>query len=67
MIAFLKGNTGETTKAVQRALETARALDDVGGELRDLRAIANGLLLAGYSKMAPLASRIDPGVRRGTS
>src|SRR5882672_1334574 len=52
MIAFLKGNTGEATKAVQQALETARALGDVGGELRYLSAIANGLLLAGYSQMA---------------
>ena len=52
MIAFLKGNTGEATKSVQQALETARALGDVGGELRYLSAIANGLLLAGYSQMA---------------
>ena len=29
-----------------------RALGDVGGELRYLSAIANGLLLAGYSQMA---------------
>ena len=52
MIAFLKGNTGEATKSVQQALETARALGDVGGELRYLSAIGNGLLLAGYSQMA---------------
>jgi CHAT domain-containing protein len=52
MIAFLKGNTGEATKAVQHALETATALGDVGGQLRYLSAIANGLLLAGYSQMA---------------
>jgi tetratricopeptide (TPR) repeat protein len=52
MIAFIKGNTGEATKAVQQALETARALGDVGGELRYLSAIANGLLLAGYAQPA---------------
>ena len=52
MIAFLKGNTGEATKSVQQALETARAISDVGGELRYLSAIGNGMLLAGYSQMA---------------
>jgi len=31
MIAFLKGNTGEATKAVQQALEIARTFGDVGG------------------------------------
>ncbi|MGE3507257.1 MAG: CHAT domain-containing protein [Vicinamibacterales bacterium] len=53
MIAFLRGNTGEATKAVQQAMDTARKLGDVGGELRYLSAIGNGLLLAGY---APVAS-----------
>lgn len=52
MIAFLRGNTGEASKAVQQAMETARALGDVGGELRYLGAIGNGLLLAGYLQMA---------------
>ena len=52
MIAFLKGNTGEAGKLVQQALETAKILGDVGGELRYLSAIGNGLLLAGYSQMA---------------
>lgn len=52
MIAFLKGNTSEATKAVQQALETAKVLGDVGGELRYLSAIANGLLLAGYPQIA---------------
>src|SRR6202158_1634440 len=52
VMAFLKGNTGEATKSVQQALETARTLGDVGGELRYLSAIANGLLLAGFSQMA---------------
>jgi CHAT domain-containing protein len=52
MIAFLKGNTGEAAKSVQQALETAKAIGDVGGELRYLSAIANGLLLAGYSQVA---------------
>ena len=37
---------------VQQALETAKILGDVGGELRYLSAIGNGLLLAGYSQMA---------------
>lgn len=53
MIAFLRGNSGEATKAVQQAMDTARKLGDVGGELRYLSAIGNGLLLAGY---APVAS-----------
>jgi hypothetical protein len=52
MIAFLKGTTGEAAKSVQQALETARVLGDVGGELRYLSAIANGLLLAGNPQMA---------------
>lgn len=52
MIAFLRGNTGEATKAVQQALDTARKLGDVGGELRYLSAIGNGLLLAGYLPVA---------------
>lgn len=50
MIAFLRGNTGEATKAVQQAMDTARKLGDVGGELRYLSAIGNGLLLAGYAR-----------------
>lgn len=52
MIAFLRGNTGEATKAVQQAMDTARKLGDVGGELRYLSAIGNGLLLAGYAPIA---------------
>jgi tetratricopeptide (TPR) repeat protein len=52
MIAFIKGNTGEAGKSVQQALETAKALGDVGGELRYMSAIANGLVLAGYSQIA---------------
>lgn len=52
MIAFIRGNTGEATKAVQQAMDTARKLGDVGGELRYLSAIGNGLLLAGYAPIA---------------
>jgi len=52
MIAFLRGNTGEATKAVQQAMDTARKLGDVGGDLRYLSAIGNGLLLAGYAPIA---------------
>lgn len=52
MIAFLRGNTGEATKAVQQAMDSARKLGDVGGELRYLSAIGNGLLLAGYAPIA---------------
>ncbi len=52
MIAFIKGNTGQAGKSVQQALETAKALGDIGGELRYLSAIANGLLLAGYTQIA---------------
>jgi CHAT domain-containing protein/tetratricopeptide (TPR) repeat protein len=52
MVAFLRGNTGEATKAVQQALDTARKLGDIGGELRYLSAIGNGLVMAGYLPVA---------------
>ena len=52
MIAFIRGNTGEAKMAVQQAMDTARKLGDVGGELRYLSAIGNGLLLAGYPQIA---------------
>lgn len=52
MIAFLKGNTGEATTLVKGALESATRSGDVGGQLRYMGAIANGLLLAGYPPLA---------------
>ena len=52
MIAFLMGNTGEATTLVRNALETATKSGDVGGQLRYMGAVANGLLLAGYTPLA---------------
>ncbi|MEQ1870910.1 MAG: CHAT domain-containing protein [Vicinamibacterales bacterium] len=52
MIAFLTGDTGAATTAVQRAMDRAKQLGDVGGELRYMSAIANGILLAGYPPIA---------------
>jgi CHAT domain-containing protein/tetratricopeptide (TPR) repeat protein len=52
MIAFLKGDTGAATKAVQVAYDTATKLGDIGGQLRYLSSIANGILLAGYAPIA---------------
>lgn len=52
MIAFLKGDTGGATKAVQAAYDTATKSGDVGGQLRYLSSIANGILLAGYAPVA---------------
>jgi tetratricopeptide (TPR) repeat protein len=52
MIAFLKGNTGEAGTLVQQALQAAIQSGDVGGQLRYMGAIANGLLLAGYTQLA---------------
>jgi hypothetical protein len=52
MIAFLMGNTGEATTLVRGALETATKSGDIGGQLRYMGAIANGLLLAGYAPLA---------------
>ncbi|HUK34404.1 MAG TPA: hypothetical protein VLV86_10855, partial [Vicinamibacterales bacterium] len=52
MIAFLMGNTGGATTLVRGALETATRSGDVGGQLRYMGAIANGLLLAGYAPLA---------------
>ena len=49
IIAFLKGNTGEATKLVQQALQVATQSGDVGGQLRYMGTIANGLVLAGYT------------------
>jgi CHAT domain-containing protein len=52
MIAFLKGNTGEATTLVRGALETATQSGDVGGQLRYMGSVANGLFLAGYAPLA---------------
>jgi CHAT domain-containing protein len=52
MIAFLMGNTGEATTLVRGALETATQTGDIGGQLRYMGAVANGLLLAGYAPLA---------------
>ena len=52
MVAFLKGNTGEATKLVQQAYQTAEKTGDVGGQLRYMGTIAKGLRLAGYAPLA---------------
>jgi CHAT domain-containing protein/tetratricopeptide (TPR) repeat protein len=52
IIAFLKGNTGEATTLVQQALQVATKSGDVGGQLRYMGTIANGLVLAGYAPLA---------------
>ena len=52
IIAFLKGNTGEATRLVQQALTVATKTGDIGGQLRYMGTIANGLLLAGYTTQA---------------
>ncbi len=52
MVAFLKGNTGEAGTLIQQALQAATQSGDVGGQLRYMGAIANGLLSAGYPPVA---------------
>ena len=52
IVAFLKGNTGEATRLVQQAYQVAEKTGDVGGQLRYMGTIANGLLLAGYAPLA---------------
>ena len=52
MVAFLKGNTGEASKLVQQALQTSVQSGDIGGQLRYMGAIANGILLAGNAQLA---------------
>jgi CHAT domain-containing protein len=52
MISFLKGNTGEAGRSVEMALNTAAKTGDVGGQLRYMGAIANGLLSAGFPQPA---------------
>ena len=50
IVAFLKGNTGEATRLVQQAYQVAEKTGDVGGQLRYMGTIANGLLLAGFDR-----------------
>ena len=52
MVVFLKGNTGEATKLVQQAYQTAEKTGDIGGQLRYMGTIAEGLRLAGYAPLA---------------
>ena len=52
MVAFLKGNTGEATRLVQQAYQTAEKTKDIGGQLRYMGTIAEGLRLAGYAPLA---------------
>jgi hypothetical protein len=52
IVAFLKGNTGAATSLVQQAYQAAEKSGDVGGQLRYMGTIANGLLLAGYAPLA---------------
>jgi CHAT domain-containing protein len=52
MVAFLRGNTGEATKLVQQAYQTAEKTGDIGGQLRYMGTIAEGLRLAGYAPLA---------------
>lgn len=52
IVAFLKGNTGAATTLVQQAYQAAEKSGDVGGQLRYMGTIANGLLLAGYAPLA---------------
>jgi len=52
MVAFLRGNTGEATKLVQQAYQTAEETGDIGGQLRYMGTIAEGLRLAGYASLA---------------
>jgi CHAT domain-containing protein len=52
MVSFLKGNTGEATRLVQQAYQNAEKSGDVGGQLRYMGTIAEGLRLAGYAPLA---------------
>lgn len=52
MISFLKGSTGEATRLVQQAYQTAEKSGDVGGRLRYMSTIAEGLRLAGNAPLA---------------
>lgn len=52
IVAFLKGNTGEATALIQKALQLTTESADVGGQLRYMGTIANGLVLAGYAPLA---------------
>ena len=52
VVSFLKGNTGEATRLVQQAYQTAEKAGDIGGQLRYMGTIAEGLRLAGYASLA---------------
>ena len=52
MVSFLKGNTGEATRLVQQAYQSAEKSGDIGGQLRYMGTIAEGLRLAGYASLA---------------
>ena len=52
LVAFLKGNTGQATTLVQQALQVAVQSGDLGGQLRYMGAIANGVHMAGNPDLA---------------
>jgi CHAT domain-containing protein len=52
VVSFLKGNTGEATRLVQQAYQSAEKSGDKGGQLRYMGTIAEGLRLAGYASLA---------------
>lgn len=52
LLAFLSGNTGEASTLVQQALQSSAQSGDIGGQLRYMGAIANGILLAGNPQLA---------------
>ena len=52
MVSFLKGNTGKATRLVQQAYQTAEKSGDVGGQLRYMSTIGEGLRLAGYAPLS---------------
>ena len=62
MVAFLRGNTGEATKLVRQAYRTAEKTGDIGGQLRYMGTIAEGLRLAGYAPLA-LVDCVEGAVR----
>lgn len=45
-------NTGEATRLVEQAYQTAEKSGDIGGQLRYMGTIAEGLRLAGYASLA---------------
>ena len=46
LVAFLKGNTGQASALIQQALQAVTAAGDIGGQIRYMGAIANGVLMA---------------------